>query len=76
LKCRFIGLSDALRRQLWALALDRGERKPVLVVEEPDSEDSAGANERIHYGTFDRFEAYERRDPNDTAWALSMTEWV
>lgn len=75
LKWRFVGLPDAIRRQLWALVYDRGERGPVLVIEEPDTE-AAGANERIHYGTFDRFDAYERRDPNDTAWALSMTEWL
>jgi hypothetical protein len=75
LKWRFPGLSDAMRRQLWAIAYGRGERKPILVVEEADTE-AASANERIHYGTFDRFESYERRDPNDTSWALSMTEWL
>ncbi|QHL90709.1 hypothetical protein GVO57_07495 [Sphingomonas changnyeongensis] len=75
LKWRFVGLSDASRRRLWALAYRRGETRPVLVIEEPDSE-AAGADERIHYGLFDRFDAYERADPNDNAWALSMTEWV
>jgi hypothetical protein len=75
LRWRFIGLSDAMRRRLWNLAWGRGERRPVLVVEEPDSE-LLGANERIHYGTFDRFDSYERQNPDDTAWGLSMTEWV
>lgn len=75
LRWRFIGLSDAMRRRLWALAWSRGERTPVLVIEEPDSE-LLGANERIHYGTFDRFDAYERQNPDETAWGLSMTEWV
>lgn len=76
LKWRFIGLADALRRQLFNLAIKRGERRPVLVVEEPDGEGLAGANERIHYGTFDRFDTYERGDPNHTNWSFSMTEWL
>lgn len=67
-------LSPADRRALWALAMDRGERGPVLVVEQLGED--GGLNEEIHYGLFDRFEAYERQAPGQSRWALSMTEWV
>lgn len=67
-------LSDAEVASLYAIALDRGETRPIVVVEDPDN--TAGLNERIHYGLFDRFEAYERANPQQTRWSLSMTEWV
>lgn len=67
-------VSAADRRALWALVKDRGERRPVLVAEE--LQEGAGTNEELHYGLFDRFEAYERQAPGSTRWSLSMTEWV
>lgn len=74
LRWSFVDLSPAKRRALWALTYRRGERKPIIVVEELGED--AGLGEEIHYGLFDRFQAYERDDPGQTRWALSMTEWA
>lgn len=70
----FGDLSDGETEALYSIALDRGETAPVVVVEDPDN--TPGLNERIHYGLFDRFEAYERQAPGKTRWSLAMTQWV
>jgi hypothetical protein len=67
-------LSDAELDAIYDLGLAVGETSPVVVVEDPDA--TTGLNERIHYATFDRFEAYERGDPTKHRWALSVTQWV
>lgn len=74
LRWSFTDLDEATLAQLWALARDRGERRPILAVE--DAADTVGRDERIHYGLFDRFETYERQNPDQTRWSMSMTEWV
>ncbi|WP_336958766.1 hypothetical protein [Sphingobium aquiterrae] len=70
----FVDLSDAELQRLWAIKMDRGLRKPVLVVEDADL--TIGQNEAIHYGLFARFQAYERQDPAQTRWAGSILQWV
>lgn len=70
----FGDLSDTEVDALYELALDRGEGKPLVVVEDPDI--TAGLYRRIHYGLFDRFERYARRNPRQTRWALSIEQWV
>jgi hypothetical protein len=70
----FGDLQDFEVDRLYELALDRGETRPAVAVEDPDF--TTGLNERIHYGLFDRFEAYERQNPQQTRWSLSLTEWV
>jgi hypothetical protein len=60
--------------QLEAIALDRGETRPVLVVE--DAAATPGLRNRIHYGLFERFRAYERRNRVQTKWELGIEEWV
>jgi hypothetical protein len=70
----FGDLGDDELEKLHDLAWGRGTTRPVIVVEDPDV--TAGLNERIHYGLFDRFEFYERGDPGKHRWALSMTEWT
>jgi hypothetical protein len=67
-------LSDAEVEAIYDLGLWAGERRPIVVVEDPDQ--TPGLNERIHYGLFDKFEAYERGDPSKHRWALSVTQWV
>lgn len=32
-------------------------------------------DDRIHWGLFEKLEAYERLNPLDTKWALSVTDW-
>jgi hypothetical protein len=70
----FGDLDDEELDQLFDLALDRGETRPVLVVEDPDL--TPGLNERIHYGLFQRFEHYERADPGKHRWSLSVVQGV
>lgn len=70
----FGDLTDAEVQTLWALAMNRGETSPVVVCEDPDT--GLGLTERLHYGLFDRFEAFERADPNLNRWALSMEGWA
>jgi hypothetical protein len=70
----FGDLSDAEVQSLFELNIDRGNSRPIIVIEDP--QDTAGLYRRIHYGLFDRFESYERQNHNQTRWALSMTEWV
>ena len=67
-------LADAEVETLYNLALDRGETSSVLVVEDPDA--TVGLNNRLHYGLLDRIEEYERRNHGQTAWAMSVTQWV
>lgn len=70
----FVDLTDAERNWLYAIKRDRGLRRPVLVVEDADL--NAGQNEAIHYGVFERFQAYERVNPRKTRWAGSVLDWA
>lgn len=72
--CSFVDLTDAELARLWSITRDRGTRKPVLLVEDADA--AAGLNDAIHYGTFDRFQAYEETDPDVARWACSHVEWA
>ncbi|WP_370171283.1 hypothetical protein [Sphingobium abikonense] len=70
----FVDLTEAETGQLWAIKKDRGVTRPVLVVEDVDL--SSGLNDAIHYGVFERFQAYERLDPAATRWAGSVLDWA
>ncbi|HYD12742.1 MAG TPA: hypothetical protein VEC11_07830 [Allosphingosinicella sp.] len=67
-------LTDAEVDAIYGVGLDRGTRRPIVVVEDPA--DAAGLNEGLHYSLFDRFEPYERQNPNLTRWSLSVEQWV
>jgi hypothetical protein len=67
-------LTDAEVRAYWALAKKVGESDPIVVCEDPEA--VAGMNEGLVYGLFDRFEPYERQDPDQTKWGLSVEEWA
>lgn len=67
-------LTDAEVEALLDLALNVGETDPILICE--DAAATTGLNERLHYGLFDRFEPYERQNPNLTRWSLSLEQWV
>ncbi|WP_300113483.1 hypothetical protein [Sphingobium sp.] len=70
----FVDLSEAETGQLWSIKKDRGVTRPVVVVEDADL--SGGLNDAIHYGVFERFQAYERLDPANTRWAGSVLDWA
>lgn len=57
---------------LWEIALDRGDTRPALVVE--DAAATSGLRRRIHYGKF-TFRQFERANPNRNRWELQIEEW-
>ncbi len=67
-------LTDAEVDTLYALQLAHGETEPLLVVEDPEA--TAGLRFRIHYGLFRSLKAFERRNPIQTRWELTIEEWV
>jgi len=69
----FGDLTDAEVEALYALALDRGEIDPILVIEDPAATTTLAAG--THYGLFNRLDAFEREDPDLNRYALSMEEW-
>ncbi len=71
---KFIDLDKAGRDMLWSLVSKRGNRKPVIVVE--DDEELPLDDAAVHYGLLDRFEPWERANAADTVWAMGMTEWL
>lgn len=78
IRWRYRGLTDDQAERFMDLALDRGEGRPVLVVDtrNADPMEAAFSNNRLLYSSFDRFEPFERRDAADTSWACSATEWL
>ncbi len=69
----FADLDDAELDELWHVIAEVGNQHPVMLIE-------GGAGDivfdQVHYGVFERFEPYEREDPADTRWALSMVDWI
>lgn len=70
----FGDLTEAEVESLEAIALECGETRPVLVVEDPAA--TVGLRNRIHYGKFDRFRAFERRNRKQSRWELGVEQWV
>jgi hypothetical protein len=69
----FGDLTDAELSSLYALVRGIGQTKSVLVVEDPDQ--TAGLAERIHWGLFDRLNAYERLIPGLSRWEFKIRDW-
>ena len=67
-------LTDAEVDVLYALQLDRGETRPLLVAEDPAA--TTGQRHRLHYGLLAGLRAYERRNPAQTRWEFTLEEWV
>lgn len=70
----FGDLSLAEAEQLERIALDRGETRPALVIE--DDARTAGLRARIHYGLFKKWRAFERRNRRQTRWEISIEQWI
>lgn len=71
----FGDLQATEREKLYRLQRSLGATKSVLVVEDPDSTNT-GLNEAIHWGLFKKLEPYERLDPLNTKWNLSIWDWL
>lgn len=59
---------------LYALQLDRGETRPLLVAEDPAL--TAGLRLRLHYGKLTNLRQHERRNPAQSRWEMTIEEWV
>lgn len=70
----FGDLSLAEMEALYALQLAVGQTGPVLVVEDPAA--TAGQRNRIHYGLLTSLRRFERKNPSQTRWEMSMEEWI
>jgi hypothetical protein len=70
----FGDLSEDEVNALEDIALDRGEMRPLLVVEDPAR--TAGLHRRIHYGIFERFRQFDRRNKAQTRWELGIEQWI
>ncbi len=65
------GLTDEQVEELWQIVMAVGESAPLLIVEGHDTVRFAN----LHYGLFQRLEPYEREEPEDTRWGLSIRDW-
>lgn len=70
----FGDLSQAETEQLEQLALALGETAPGLVIEDADR--TAGLRSRIHYGLFEKWTQFERRNRAQTRWEVSIKQWI
>lgn len=68
-------LDDTELSDLWDLVEEVGKSAPVVVVEDP-SLASANLNRALHYGLFDRPEAYARESPGQNRWSFRVVGWV
>ena len=65
------GLTDEQVEELWQIVMAIGESAPLLIVEGHDTVRFS----HLHYGLFQRLEPYEREEPEDTRWGLSIRDW-
>jgi hypothetical protein len=66
------GLTTAQVEEIWAIVMAIGESSPLLIVE---GHDDPVRFSHLHYGLFQRLEPFEREDPEDTRWGLSIRDW-
>lgn len=67
-------LTDEEVDYLYELQLDRGETRPLLVVEDPDQ--TPGLLGRIHYGQLAGIRHFERRNPQQTRWEFQIDSLI
>jgi hypothetical protein len=72
-----LSIPDTARRSPIRPSLSRrspSSSRPALIVENVDR--TPGLRQRIHYGLFERWRAFERRNRKQTRWEIGMEEWV
>lgn len=69
-----IALTDEERDRLYALSLEVGGWNTVLVVEDPDA--TPALNERVHWGLLTKLEPFERQQPGESKWTMSVQDWT
>lgn len=70
----FGDLTETELETLWGIFLRTGTTNPVIVNEVDGA--TVGANEKLHYGLFQRLDPFERREPNATKWGMEVEEWI
>lgn len=68
-------LDDTELASLWDLVQEVGKSAPVVVAEDP-SLTGVALNRALHYGLFDRPEAYTRETPGQNRWSFRVLGWV
>lgn len=76
LRWQFVDLEKPDLDTLYQIAIDCGSSQPIVVIEDvPFPTQTAPEAAMVHYGLFDRLEAFERLDPRESRWSMSMEEW-
>lgn len=70
----FGDLSQAEADQLEQLSLALGTTAPGLVIEDADR--TPGLRSRIHYGLFEAWKQFERRNRRQTRWEVGIRQWI
>lgn len=68
-------LLDAEVDRLDDIFEDKGSTIPIVFIEGTEGIASVPQQEQIHWGLFQKLEAYERQAPAVTRWAISIEEW-
>jgi hypothetical protein len=69
----FGDLTKSETDQIDMIALEYGDTKPLLIVDDPTLSD--GLWLRILYGKFERWRPFERRNGVQTKWEIGFEEW-
>lgn len=69
-----VDLDDATFEAIWAIVIDRGTVRPLVLVEGYSS--ASPIAPQVHYCTFEKFERPERESQAATRWSLSVEDWV
>lgn len=67
-----LSIEEADRLEQFALGV--GETAPGLMMEDADR--TAGLRSRIHYGLFERWKQFERRNLKQTRWEVGIEQWI
>jgi hypothetical protein len=73
-QCTLGDLQDGERRNLYQLVKDRRTTRSLLLVE--DDAQTDGLNERLHWGLLRKIEPFERLDPANTKFGITIGDWA
>lgn len=72
----FSHLTDAELDRMWAIVRAAGNTEPVLLCEAPDTLGAASLADRLHYGTLQNTDFFDRRSPSKTRIELRVLEML
>ena len=65
-----------IAQRLWAIVRAAGNTEPVLLCEAPDTLGAASLADRLHYGTLQNTDFFDRRSPGKTRIELRVQEML